>query len=81
MFAPREELLCGRESYSGYFFGGDASSPPTYDPPSKEVAFDGPSMSALVHHGEELELGGDFFMWPHPLDSCEALFVVDDVAE
>ena len=30
---------------------------------------------------EELELGDDFFIWPHPMNSGEALFVVDDVAE
>ena len=81
MFAPRGELLYGRESYLGCFFGGGASSPPTYDHPSKEVASNGPSMLALVRHGKELELGRDFFMWLHPSDSGEALFVVDDATE
>jgi hypothetical protein len=30
---------------------------------------------------EELDIGEDTFMWPHPARSGEALFVVDDVAE
>ena len=38
-------------------------------------------MAALVHHEEDSELGEDFFMWPHLMNSDEALFVVDDVAE
>ena len=38
-------------------------------------------VAALVHHEEDSELGEDFFMWPHLMNSDEALFVVDDVAE
>lgn len=38
-------------------------------------------MVALVCHEEEPNLGELFFMWPHPTNSGEALFVVDDAAE
>ena len=37
-------------------------------------------MTTLVYH-KELELGGDFFMWPHPTNSGEVMFVVDDAVE
>lgn len=38
-------------------------------------------MAALSFREDDLELGKDFFMWPHPTYSSEALFVVDDAAE
>ena len=38
-------------------------------------------MSTLSFHEEDLELGKDFFVWPHPTDSGKALFMVDGVAE
>jgi hypothetical protein len=41
-----------------------------------------PSIAALRSPPkDELYLGEDFFSWPHPTRSGEALFVVDDVAE
>ena len=36
------------------------------------------SVVASIHHEEELDLGEDFFAWPHPTNSGEALFMVDD---
>ena len=38
-------------------------------------------MVAPIHHEEEPNLGEDFLMWPHPMNSSEALFVVDDAAK
>ena len=40
-----------------------------------------PSMSTFSFRKEDLELGEDFFVWPHPMDSDKALFVVDGVAK
>jgi hypothetical protein len=41
-----------------------------------------PSIVALCSPlEEELDLGEDSFMWPHPTRLGEALFVVDDMAE
>jgi hypothetical protein len=41
-----------------------------------------PSIAALRSPPkDELDLGEDFFSWPHPTRSGEALFVVDDMAE
>jgi hypothetical protein len=37
--------------------------------------------SVLIPHGEEVGLGEGPFTWPHPADSCEALFEVNDVAK
>ena len=38
-------------------------------------------MVAPVRHEEEPDRGEVFFAWPHPTNSGEALFVVDDIAE
>jgi hypothetical protein len=35
----------------------------------------------LSLRGEDLELGEDFFIWPHPMKSGKALFVVDAVVD
>lgn len=32
-------------------------------------------------HEKDLELDEYFFIWPHPMNPSEALFVVDDAAE
>ena len=53
----------------------------TTGPSPAEVAFNGQDMVALSLQEEDLELGEDFFIWPHPTNSSEALFVVDDAAE
>lgn len=36
---------------------------------------------ALSLHEEDLELGEDFFIWPHPTNPSDAPFVVDDVTK
>lgn len=54
---------------------------PTASHPPKEVASDGLGMAALMHREEELTLGEDFFMWLDPMNSHEALFMLDDEAE
>ena len=46
-----------------------------------EVIFDGPSLSTLSFHEEDLELGEDFFVWSHPMDPRKALFMVDDASK
>ena len=46
-----------------------------------EVASDDRAMMTPSLREEDLEVGEDFFIWPHPMNSSEALFVVDDVAE
>ena len=40
-----------------------------------------PSIVALCFPLEELDLGDDSFVWPHPMRSSKALVMVDDVAE
>ena len=46
-----------------------------------EVIFNGPAMSTLSFHEEDLELGEDFFIWPRPMDPRKPLFMVDDASE
>ena len=60
--------------------GGVGSSPATGPSPT-EVAFDEWAMVTPPLHEEDLELGEDLFVWPHPTNSSEALFMVDDVAK
>lgn len=50
-------------------------------PPLVEVISDGPSMSALPLSKEGLELDEGFFVWSHPTELGNALFMVDDVVE
>ena len=50
---------------------------PAADPSLMEVTSDGLAMSTLSSLEEGLELGEDFFIWPHPM----ALFVVDNASE
>ena len=45
------------------------------------VAFDDLAMATPSLDEEDLKLDEDFFIWPHPTNSSEALFVVDDAAE
>jgi hypothetical protein len=42
---------------------------------------DGLAMVTLSFHEEDLELGKDFFILPHPSNSGEALFMVDGLAK
>jgi hypothetical protein len=45
------------------------------------VTSDGSARVILSFCGEDLELGEDFFIWPHLMNSSEALFMVDGVVE
>jgi hypothetical protein len=38
-------------------------------------------MVTPVHHEEEIDMGEDLFVWPHPTNSGKALFMVDGTAE
>lgn len=60
---------------------GGMGSSPIAGPMPVGVAFDGLAMVALSLLEEDLELSEDFFIWLHPTNLGEALFVVDDVAE
>ena len=46
-----------------------------------EVISIGQAMLTISFHEDDLELGKDFFIWPHPTYSSKALFVVDGVAK
>ena len=60
---------------------GGMGSSPTAGPMPTGVAFDGLAMVALSLLEEDLELSEDFFIWLHPTNLSEALFMVDDAAE
>ena len=53
-------------------------SSPSVSPPPKEAASGGLRVATFVHRRVESELGEDFFMCPHLINSSEALFMVDD---
>ena len=50
-------------------------------PSPTEMASNGLDVVALSLHEEDLELGKDFIIWPHPTNPSEALFVVDDATK
>jgi hypothetical protein len=58
-----------------------AGSSPTVDPSFMGMTASHAGGSALIPHGEEVGLGEGPFAWPHPANSHEALFEVNDVAE
>lgn len=55
-------------------------SSPTTGSSLEEVTSDGLDMAALFLH-EELKLGEDLFVWLHPTNPHEALFMVDYAAD
>ena len=60
---------------------GGMGSSPTASPPPKDATSSGLRVAALICREKEFELGEDFFMWPHPVNFDEALFMVDDTAK
>lgn len=70
-----------RQTQRHSFLGGGEGSSTAIGPSSKKVASGGLNMVTPVRHEEEIDMGEDLFVWPHPTNSGKALFMVDGTAE
>jgi hypothetical protein len=75
------EALCISEIEVTTILEKGAGWSPAVDPSFVGTIASHAGGSTLIPHGEKVGLGEGPFSWPHPVDSPEALFEVNDVAE